>query len=254
MVDDDTQYRDSKQASRQIPDCEQVGSDKRGSRRILITAGPTHEPIDAVRYLANRSSGRMGLALAEAARDGGCSVTLLLGPTALEPPAGVQTIRFESAADLARLLDQHFETCDVLIMAAAVADYRPGRLDEGKLPRGGESLVLTLEPTPDLVAGCAARKRPDQLIIGFALEEPTALAERARAKLQQKGVDAIVANPLSTMGAPDVSATIFTAAGETILPPSSQSGAKTKPKSDFARWLIDWIDTRSHTTNQNRAP
>ena len=111
-------------------------------RRMLITAGPTHEPIDAVRYIANRTSGRMGVALAEAARDAGWAVTLLLGPVAVAPPAGVQTVSFESTADLARRLDEHFPDCDVLIMAAAVADYRPRQAREAKLPRKGEPMML----------------------------------------------------------------------------------------------------------------
>jgi phosphopantothenoylcysteine decarboxylase/phosphopantothenate--cysteine ligase len=211
-------------------------------RKMLITAGPTHEPIDAVRYLANRSSGRMGVALAEAARDAGWTVTLLLGPVALAPPAGVQTFAFESVADLARLLDEHFPACDALLMAAAVADYRPRRPSEAKLLRRGDPLVLELEPTPDLVATCTARKRKDQRIIGFALEEPTVLEERALDKLRRKGLDAIVANPLATMGSTEVNATIYTA-GETsaeaaACAPASVSGTK----SEFARRLIAWID------------
>lgn len=246
------------------------------SRRMLITAGPTHEPIDAVRYIANRSSGRMGVALAEAARDAGWNVTLLLGPVALEPPAGVRTFSFESTADLAELLEEHFPACDVLIMAAAVADYRPRRLSEPrsvsqqdsepeaqargtspgvserttdaedhrpghKLPRHDEPLVLELEPTPDLVAQCAARKRADQRIIGFALEEPAVLAERARDKLERKGLDAVVANPLDTMGATDITATVFAAAGRLITMPDLKAASATVSKSEFARWLIEWI-------------
>lgn len=211
-------------------------------RHMLITAGPTHEPIDAVRYLANRSSGRMGVALAEAARDAGWTVTLLLGPVSLEPPTGVRTVRFESTADLGGLLERHFPACEVLIMAAAVADYRPRGSCRGKLPRGGEALSLELEPTPDLVAACAARKRAQQRILGFALEEPAALEQRARDKLRRKGLDAVVANPLGTMGARDVTATVFTAKGEAVTMPSSQAGGMSVAKADFARWLIAWID------------
>ena len=212
------------------------------SRRMLITAGPTHEPLDAVRYVANRSSGRMGLALAEAARDAGWSVVLLLGPVALEPPADVRTLSFESSADLAILLEEHFPACDILIMAAAVADYRPRRAGEAKLPRRGEPLVVELEPTPDLVAACAARKREEQRIIGFALEEPGVLEQRARDKLQRKGLDAIVANPLATMGSADVTATVFTANGERVTTPTSRECTVSVAKTDFARWLIAWID------------
>lgn len=212
-----------------------------GRRRMLITAGPTHEPLDAVRYLANRSSGRLGVCLAEAARDAGWRVTLLLGPAAAQPPDGVRTIRFESTADLAGLLQTHFPKCDVLIMAAAVADYRPRRISRHKLPRRGRKLVVELEPTPDLVAGCAARKRPGQRIIGFALEEPAVLAKRAGLKLRRKGLDAIVANPLETMGAQKINGVIYTADGRTVVPPTGAQRGQGIAKARFARWLIAWL-------------
>ncbi len=214
------------------------------SHQLLITAGPTHEPIDQVRYIANRSSGRMGIALAGAAHDAGWEVTLLLGPVALDPPPGVQTHRFESTADLADLLDQHFSTCDVLIMAAAVADYRPRRSDQAKLPRKAESLVLELEPTPDLVAACAARRRDDQYIIGFALEDEVGLEARALDKLCRKGLDAIVANPLATMGATEVSATIYSTIGRGQEQTVRQFSISTT-KDRFARRLISWLDSRA---------
>ncbi len=207
------------------------------ARRLLITAGPTHEPIDAVRYIANRSSGRLGLALAAAARDAGWDVTLLLGPVAAEPPAGVTTHRFESTADLAARLDACFPDCDVLIMAVAVADYRPRSATVPKLPRSGRPLRLELEPTPDLVAACVARKRPGQRIIGFALEDAAALESRAAEKLRRKGLDAIVANPLETMGAGDIGAVLLTAGGERLTP----GGGGPLDKAAFARWLIAWL-------------
>jgi phosphopantothenoylcysteine decarboxylase/phosphopantothenate--cysteine ligase len=206
-------------------------------RHMLITAGPTHERIDDVRYLANRSSGRMGLALSEAAGRAGWHVTLLLGPAALQPAdstPGLQVERFESTADLERLLGVHFPACDVLVMAAAVADYRPPAGTTGKLPRKGERLVLELEPTPDLVAGCAARRRPGQCIIAFALEEPGRLEPRAVEKMRAKGVDAIVANPLETMGNPDVAATLYTADGRRLRP-----GGTALDKRVFAAWLVE---------------
>ncbi len=216
-------------------------------RHMLITAGPTWEPIDAVRYLANRSSGRLGIHVAEAAHVAGWEVTLLLGAGATAPPpaaragpeANLRTLRFESTADLERLLAEHFPTCDVLVMAAAVSDYRPRAPSPGKWLRGAARLVLELEPTPDLVAACAARRRPEQLIIGFALEEPAVLAARAREKLAQKGLDAIVANPLETMGAERIRATLYTATAETIRPPAAEL-----TKHEFAAWLVGWIDER----------
>lgn len=213
-------------------------------KRMLVTAGPTHEPIDRVRYLANRSSGATGVAIAQAAARAGYEVMLLLGPaTATEPPeapevkiAGdIRVERFESTADLQRLLDEHFEECDVLVMAAAVADYRPRpRKLEEKIERSATGLTLELESTPDLVAGCAKRKRADQRVIAFALEESAKLAERAKAKLARKGVDAIVANPLETMGAPGINATVYTADGA-----AHHAGAMSK--GDFAAWLVGWI-------------
>lgn len=206
---------------------------------LLITAGPTHEPIDAVRYIANRSSGRMGLALARAAVESGWDVTLLLGPVAGDPdiPEAVEVHRYESTADLATLLDSHFDKCDALVMAAAVADYRPapgpGSRTDTKLQRG-EKFSLELEPTPDLVAACAERARPDQRVIGFALESAEQLPERAPRKLARKGLFAIVANPLETIDSDTIDAVVTTSVGE-----SHQPGPM--PKSDFARWLVGWI-------------
>jgi phosphopantothenoylcysteine decarboxylase/phosphopantothenate--cysteine ligase len=223
-------------------------------QHILITAGPTHEAIDDVRYLANRSSGRMGIALAEAAREAGCEVTLLLGPVPIEPSwqdcgstdalchslSAFRVERFESTADLQRLLDSHFLACDVLIMAAAVADYRPVVRTSGKLPRHGGQRTLDLEPTPDLVAGCVARRRGGQRIIAFALGEPEQLACRAIEKMRSKGVDAIVANPLVTMGSDSITAVVYTPTGETFTP-----NPPTGDKQAFAVWLVRWLLERA---------
>ena len=212
-----------------------------GRLGMLITAGPTREPIDAVRYVANRSSGRLGVCLAAAARDAGWDVTLLLGPGSVPAPDGVRTCSFETTAELASLLEEHFPRCDVLIMAAAVADYRPRRVAAAKLPRTSEHLMLELEPTPDLVAGCAARKRPGQRIVGFALEESAVLAERAREKLRRKGLDAIVANPLETMGAEEIRATLYAETGEVCTPTMGSETSTGLSKLGFARWLVAWI-------------
>lgn len=214
---------------------------------MLITAGPTHERIDDVRYLANRSSGRMGIALAEAACGAGFEVTLLLGPVPSDPkhrPGRGDRLhieRFESTADLQALLDRYFPLCDVLVMAAAVADYRPVTGTPGKLPRRGEKLILELEPTPDLVAGCAARRRPDQRTVAFALEQADQMAERVLEKMRAKGVDALVANPLDTMGSRLISGVIYTADGQTIAPE-----IPTLEKNAFAAWLIRWIQDHLH--------
>jgi phosphopantothenoylcysteine decarboxylase/phosphopantothenate--cysteine ligase len=204
--------------------------------RILITAGPTREPIDSVRFIGNRSSGRMGLALAQAAVEAGHEVTLLLGPgpETSEAPAGCRTYRFESSAELKQLLGAHWPDHDWLLMAAAVADYRPAVVAEGKLPREG-SLTLHLEATPDLVALMASMKRPGQRVVAFALEEPGQLEARAAAKLRRKGVDAIVANPLETMDSPAITPLWLTAAGGREAP-----GRMTK--GDFARWLLRRVE------------
>lgn len=207
------------------------------AKRILITAGPTHEAIDGVRYIANRSSGRMGIALAEAARDAGHEVTLLLGPVARHLPKEMNIQRFENTADVEALLAEEFPKADLLIMAAAIADYRPKDVSlDHKLERVNEKLRIELEPTPDLVAACAQKKSPDQKIICFALEEVVYLQQRAKAKLKKKSVDAIVANPLQTMDSAHVQATIYTADGQTAQP----EGGKIS-KDQFAGWLMNWI-------------
>ncbi len=202
--------------------------------RTLITAGPTHEPVDAVRYLGNRSSGRLGLALAEAARDAGDAVRLLLGPVEKTPPEGVAVDRFESTKNLETLLSRHFPHCDRLIMAAAVADYRPVHPTDAKVHRAGGRWSLEVEATPDLLRNCAERKRSGQRIVGFALEAPETLEARAADKLAGKGLDAVVANPLGSMGSDRVRATVLTASGRRLEP-----GAM--PKEGFARWLIRWL-------------
>ncbi|MEM1354890.1 MAG: phosphopantothenoylcysteine decarboxylase [Planctomycetota bacterium] len=205
--------------------------------RVLITAGPTREPIDDVRFISNRSSGQMGFALARSAAEHGHEVTLLLGPVLLPPsvPEMAQVVRFNTTADLEALLAQHFPVCDVLIKAAAVADYRPARVMKGKTPRA-EGMDIKLEPTPDLVAGCAAVKRADQTIIAFALEDPTVLETRAVEKMRRKKVDAILANPLQTMDAPDILPILFHADGRRDDP-----GPMLKP--ELAHWLIGRVES-----------
>jgi len=204
--------------------------------RLLITAGPTREPIDAVRFIGNRSSGKLGIALAREAASRGHDVTLLLGPVTLplDLPESIRLVRFESTADLQALLAEHFPGCDVLIMAAAVADYRPAETTSDKLPRSaGKHLTLTLEPTPDLVGSIAPQARPDQRIIAFALEPTDTLVSRAQAKLQRKGVHAVVANPLETMDSDAIQPTWIT--------PDKSEPAGRMSKKDFAAWLLDRV-------------
>lgn len=204
--------------------------------RLLITAGPTHEPIDAVRYLGNRSSGTLGIALADAAAQRGWRVTLLLGPTQRQPShPSVHLQRFQTTADLQALLAAEWPGHDALVMAAAVADYRPktpARPNE-KLRRTDAGLSIELESTPDLLAGCSAARRAGQVLVGFALEPVERLAESSRSKLARKGVDLIVANPLETMESAKISARLFHKDGREEPTPEGMT------KAAFASWLLD---------------
>lgn len=210
--------------------------------RLLITAGPTHEPIDAVRYIGNRSSGRMGLSLAEAAASRGWPTTLLLGPTPLTPPVNphIHTLRFQTTSDLQLFLRTQWPQHDVLFMVAAVADYRPVPATHGadgtaayKIKRGDAPLTLQLEPTPDLVAEVTTTSRPDQFVIGFALEPEDRLLASAKEKLVRKRLHAIVANPLETMDSPTINGCVILTDGSTLAP------GKVLPKPAFADWLLD---------------
>jgi len=161
--------------------------------RVLISAGRTEEPIDPVRVLTNRSSGRMGFALAEAARDRGATVTLVAGIASLEPPDRVELKRVATAAEMERAMLEAAPDADVVLMAAAVSDYRPARAAREKIKRTGEPLTLSLEPNPDILAQLGRARRPGQVLVGFALETRRDVA-RARAKLGAKGLDLVVLN------------------------------------------------------------
>jgi phosphopantothenoylcysteine decarboxylase/phosphopantothenate--cysteine ligase len=165
--------------------------------RVLVTAGGTREPIDAVRFIGNRSSGRMGLALAEEAARRGADVTLVAANVTIPAPQGVDTVTVETTDELNAAVRERFPVADVLIMAAAPADFRPAGVDEGKLTREGAGLELRLAPTEDIVAGVAADRRADQTLIGFAAEHGEGAVERGRAKLARKGLDAVVVNDIS---------------------------------------------------------
>ena len=166
--------------------------------RVLVTAGGTREPIDAVRFIGNRSSGRMGLALAERAARRGADVTLIAANVSLPLPAGVRTVEVETAGELATAVREEFPSSHVLLMAAAVADFRPARAEPGKIARAGSGeLDLRLEATEDVLASLAAERRDDQILIGFAAEHGAEAIERARDKLVRKAVDAIVFNDVS---------------------------------------------------------
>ena len=175
-----------------------LGPGSLSGRRLLVTAGPTHEPIDPVRVIANRSSGKMGYALARAARRRGARVCLISGPTSLTAPWDVELVAVETAAQMARQVSRRLAGSDVLIMTAAVADYAPSRPARKKLKKAGKNLTIELQPTTDILAAAGKRKhRP--LLVGFAAETGSPLGE-ARRKLADKNLDMIVANDVGQAG------------------------------------------------------
>lgn len=167
---------------------------------VLVTAGPTREALDPVRYLSNRSSGKMGYAVAREAARRGAKVTLVSGPTALEPPRGVQLVPVTRAVEMEAAVKAHFKACRVLVMAAAVADYHLPKVPSEKRKKSGSGLNLRLEPTPDILLGLRPLKKKNQFVCGFAAETED-LKANARKKLVAKGLDLVAANDVSREGA-----------------------------------------------------
>ena len=161
--------------------------------KVLITAGPTREKIDPVRFISNYSSGKMGYALAEAASKKGHEVTLISGPVALVPPKSVKTVQVESAADMACEVRKFAKSADLIIMAAAVADYAPANFAKDKIKKKHASLSIKLKKTEDILANLGKNKRKGQILVGFAAET-SALIRNAKSKLEKKNLDWIVAN------------------------------------------------------------
>jgi phosphopantothenoylcysteine decarboxylase/phosphopantothenate--cysteine ligase len=215
-------------------------SDLRG-KRVVITAGPTVEDLDPVRSLTNRSSGKMGFALATSAAARGAAVHLIAGPVSLATPPGVERSDVRSALDMQRelalALGPTLAGADALVMCAAVADYRPSQQHTSKLKRGAGSLTLELVPNPDLLAELgAARRGPKPLLVGFAVEslQGDALVAAARGKLANKRVDAIVANySVDALGTDDTRAVLVTADSERWLGPG--------PKRDVAEEIVTFV-------------
>ena len=193
-------------------------------RRVLISAGGTREPLDAVRFLGNRSSGRMGFALAEAAAARGAYVTVVAANVALPTPTGVKRIDVETAAGLEAACGEAFTYADVLIAAAAVADFRPASVSAGKMKKqpGEETRILELEKTPDVLAGLAAARRSGQIVVGFAAEHGAGALDYGRDKLARKGLDAIVVNDVSDTSigfdSGDNEVVVLTHTSETAVP------------------------------------
>jgi phosphopantothenoylcysteine decarboxylase/phosphopantothenate--cysteine ligase len=205
--------------------------------RVLVTAGGTREPLDPVRFLGNRSSGRMGFALAAAAARRGAEVTLIAANVDLPEPAGVRRIDVETAAELADAARGEFSDSHVLVMAAAPADFRAAEIAGGKLPREG-SLDLRLEPTEDILAGLAAGRGTGQTIVGFAAEHGEGGVERARGKLESKGADLIVLNDVSDPAigfeSEQNAVTLIDGTGEATVPRAS--------KDAIADAILDRVD------------
>jgi phosphopantothenoylcysteine decarboxylase / phosphopantothenate---cysteine ligase len=189
--------------------------------RVLVTAGGTREPIDSVRFISNRSSGRMGFALAAQAAARGAHVTLVAANVALDRPPGTRVVPVSTAAELADACEREFAECDVLLMAAAVADFRPVDPAAHKLKKAAGPPRIELEPTVDVISALAARRRPGQVIVGFAAEHGDRALAYAREKLERKRLDAIVVNDVSRPGigfdAPDNEVTVITAGAERLL-------------------------------------
>ena len=212
--------------------------------RVLVTAGGTREPIDPVRFIGNRSSGRMGIALAAAAARRGAEVVLVAANVNIEPPAGARVIAVESTAELADAVQREFSDAHVLLMAAAPADFTAATQAEGKLAREeGDGIELRLVPTEDVLAGVAATRRDDQTLIGFAAETGADAIDRARAKLERKAVDAIVFNDVSRaeigFDSADNEVTIVEREGEHHVPLAS--------KDAIAEAILDRVEAlRTH--------
>ena len=191
--------------------------------RVLVTTGGTREPIDSVRFVGNSSSGRMGLALAQAARARGANVSVIAANVVLPRPAGVQWHDVGTAAQMQQACEERFPDCDVLLMAAAVADFRPVQASNGKIKKSSqERLRLELEPTTDVLCALAAKRREGQTLIGFAAEHGAGALDYGRGKLKEKCLDAVVVNDISRgdigFDAQDNEVTILTADAEHHVP------------------------------------
>lgn len=205
--------------------------------RFLVTAGPTREPIDPVRFLSNRSSGRMGYAVARAAAARGHDVVLVSGPVALEEPAGVRRVSVGTAAEMLAAVREALPACDALVMSAAVADWRPASVADRKIKKSEGRMELALARTEDILLATRAL-RVGRVTVGFAAETGEAEPE-ARRKLQDKGLDLVVANDVTQPGAGfevDTNAVTFIAASGEVW----RTGVE--PKDAIALRIIEWVE------------
>jgi phosphopantothenoylcysteine decarboxylase/phosphopantothenate--cysteine ligase len=215
-----------------------AGSSRLRGKHVLVSAGGTREPIDAVRFVGNRSSGRMGVALAAEARRRGARVTLLAANLSVAPPVGVDVIETPTAADLARAAATYGPLADVIVMTAAVADYRPAEALAAKRPKDAATWVVELEPTTDVLQTLGESRRDGQVLVGFAADQGERGLERAREKLTRKQVDLIVFNDVarSDIGfdTPQNEVTIISHGGERAV-------AKA-PKDEIAAAIVDEVE------------
>jgi phosphopantothenoylcysteine decarboxylase/phosphopantothenate--cysteine ligase len=218
--------------------------------RVLVTAGGTREPIDSVRYIGNRSSGRMGFALAERAARRGAEVTVVAANVALPAPPGVQVVPVGTAAELKAACDERFDSTDVLLMAAAVADFRPRAPAAHKLKKDAGTPHLELEPTDDVLSALSGRRRPGQIVVGFAAEHGGGAVDYARDKLARKRLDAIVVNDISQPGigfdAPDNEVTVLAADG-------SEHRLRRSRKEQIADGVLDEVEKLRTKESDDRA-
>ena len=216
-----------------------VGDSPLSGKRVLVSAGGTREPLDAVRFVGNRSSGRMGVTLAAEARRRGAEVTLLAANLAVPAPAGVELVETPTAADLEREATARAAEADVVVMAAAVANYRPAEAFAAKRPKDTAAWTLELEPTTDVLSVLGERRRDGQLLVGFAAETGEAGLARARDKLARKGADLFVLNDVSR---PDIG---FDASDNevTLLGASGERTVAKAPKEEIAAAILDEVET-----------
>jgi phosphopantothenoylcysteine decarboxylase / phosphopantothenate---cysteine ligase len=218
--------------------------------RVLITAGGTREPIDSVRYIGNRSSGRMGFALAERAARRGAEVTVVAANVALPAPPGVRVVAVGTAAELKAACDERFDSTDVLLMAAAVADFRPRDPAADKLKKDAGTPHLELEPTDDVLSTLSGRRRPGQIVVGFAAEHGDGAIDYARDKLARKRLDAIVVNDISQPGigfdAPDNEVTVLARDG-------SEHRLRRSRKEQIADGVLDEVEKLRTKESDDRA-
>jgi phosphopantothenoylcysteine decarboxylase / phosphopantothenate---cysteine ligase len=215
--------------------------------KVLVTAGGTREPIDAVRFVGNRSSGRMGFALAEEAARRGADVTVVAANVSLARRSGITYVDVQTAEELAAAAEAHFETADLLLMAAAVADYRPETAHAGKLKKdaAGSELQLRLVRTTDVLATLSARRRPGQLLVGFAAEHGDGAVAYGRAKLTRKDLDAVIVNDV---GAPGIG---FDAAQNevTIITQDTETHVPRAAKAEVATAILDAVLSRRSSSD-----